>query len=369
MTLAAESAKPAGLSDAERTLEETKEYYGKVLQKSSDLKTNACCTMEAPPKHVRDAFAKIHDDVFSRYYGCGLILPDALEGCTVLDLGCGAGRDVYLLAQFVGESGKVIGVDMTAEQLEVARLHEEHHREAFGYAASNVSFLDGYIEDLAGAGVADNSVDVVVSNCVVNLSPNKPQVLREVFRVLRDGGEFYFSDVYASRRVPKELRDDPELWGECLSGALYWNDFIRIAKEAGFRDPRLVKDSKITVQNKRLEAAIGGRVEFYSATYRLFKLPDVLEPDCEDYGQAIVYKGTIPTWPHFWDLDDHHRMEKGKVFPVCGNTYHMVHSTRFHEHFEYLGDMSTHFGIFEGCGKNIPFASAKAGAGGGGGCC
>jgi len=355
-------------STAEKTIEETKEYYGKILQKSSDLKTNACCTDEIPPAYIEKAMLKIHDEVHAKYYGCGLVLPDALEGCTMLDLGCGAGRDVYMLSQFVGESGKVIGVDMTAEQLEVARRHLEHHQKAFGYAASNVTFLDGYIEDLAAAGVADKSVDIVVSNCVVNLSPDKPKVLREVFRILKEGGEFYFSDVYASRRVPPELKEDPELWGECLSGALYWNDFMRIAKEAGFGDPRLVKDSKITVQNAKLEAAIGGRVDFYSATYRLFKLPGVLEPDCEDYGQAIVYKGTIPNWPHFWDLDNHHRMEKGKVFPVCGNTNAMVHDTRFRKHFEYLGDKSTHFGIFDGCGKLIPFASAQAGAASGN-CC
>merc|ERR1719240_505500 len=105
----------------ERTLEETKEYYGKILQKSEDLKTNACCTAEAPPAHVRQAFKNIHAEVLGRYYGCGLILPDALEGRTVLDLGCGAGRDVYLLSQFVGETGSVIGVDMTEEQLEVAK--------------------------------------------------------------------------------------------------------------------------------------------------------------------------------------------------------------------------------------------------------
>lgn len=348
--------------NAEKTFEETKEYYGKILQKSEDLKTNACCTEESPPAHVIKAMKKINPEVLGRYYGCGLILPDALEGCSVLDLGCGAGRDVYMLSQFVGESGKVIGVDMTKEQLEVARKHEEFHREAFGFAKSNVTFLEGYMEDLAVAGVADNSVDVIVSNCVVNLSPDKPKVLREAFRVLKEGGEFYFSDVYASRRVPPELMEDPELWGECLSGALYWNDFERMAREAGFGDPRLVKDSKITVENKRLEAAIGGRVEFYSATYRLFKLPGLLEPDCEDYGQAIVYKGTIPNSPYFWDLDNHHRMELNKVFPVCANTHHMVHDTRFKSHFSYLGDKSTHFGIFDGCGKTIPYASAAGAA-------
>merc|ERR1712216_846963 len=118
-----------------------------------------------------------------------------------------------------------------------------------------------------------------------------------------------------------------------------------------------------------LEAKVG-RLEFFSATYRLFKLPQHLEPDCEDYGQAVVYKGTIDRHPNAWSLDDHHTMETGKVFPVCGNTYHMLHDSRFKEHFEYLGDKSTHFGIFEGCGKSLPYASAATGTStkGGGAC-
>jgi SAM-dependent methyltransferase len=202
--------------------------------------------------------------------------------------------------------------------------------------------------------------DLIVSNCVVNLSPDKRAVLKEAYRVLKTGGELYFSDVYSSRRVPAELVADPVLWGECLSGALYWNDFLALAKQCGFGDPRLVKDSVITVANEELEKKLE-HIKFFSATYRLFKLPGILEPDCEDYGQAVIYKGTIPQNPHGWALDDHHYMQTGKVFPVCGNTYHMLHDTRFMKHFDFIGDKSTHYGIFEGCGKSIPYASAAEG--------
>jgi len=171
--------------------------------------------------------------------------------------------------------------------------------------------------------------------------------------------------------VPEELINDPVLYGECLSGALYWNDFLNLAKECGFTDPRLVEDAPITINNKELEGRVG-RIDFFSATYRLFKMPTHLEPDCEDYGQAVVYKGTIGRHPHAWSLDDHHTMETGKIFPVCGNTYHMLHDSRFQAHFEYLGDKSTHFGIFEGCGKTLPYASAadpSSSSKGGGACC
>lgn len=346
-------------------------YYGSTLSTSADLKTNACCTgVEMPPK-VKAALRNVHPDVIAKYYGCGLCIPDELEGLSVLDLGCGAGRDCYLLSSMVGASGSVTGLDMTQAQLDVAREHVGWHGERLGY--TNVDFRQGVIEDLADAGLEDESFNLIVSNCVINLSTDKQAVLDEAYRVLKPGGEMYFSDVYASRRVPDELRDDEVLYGECLSGALYWNDFLALARRAGFGDPRLVEDAPITISNADVEAKIG-HIGFYSATYRLFKLPGLLDADCEDYGQAVVYKGTIDGSPNAWSLDDHHTMEKGKIFPVCGNTYHMLHDTRFREHFEYLGDKSTHFGIFEGCGKSLPFSAAgsKAGSEGGGGgasCC
>jgi arsenite methyltransferase len=106
---------------------------------------------------------------------------------------------------------------------------------------------------------------------VINLSPDKDAVLREAFRVLKPGGELYFSDVYSDRRVPKDLVENSVLYGECLSGALYWNDFLNIAKRCGFTDPRVVEDSRITISNKQIENLIG-HINFYSATYRLFKI-------------------------------------------------------------------------------------------------
>jgi len=126
----------------------------------------------------------------------------------------------------------------------------------------------------------------------------------------------------------------------------------------GFTDPRLVSDSVIRAKNPSVESKIG-HINFYSATYRLFKLPN-LELDCEDYGQAVIYKGTIPDMPQTFLLDAHHRIPAGKVFPVCGNTLSMLTNTRFSHHFEVVGEGSIHYGLFEGCGKAIPFASAKS---------
>lgn len=319
-------------------------YYGQVLQSTQDLKTSACCTLEAMPRHLRRYLGDLHPEVVARFYGCGSPLPPALQGCTVLDLGCGSGRDCYLLSRLVGESGRVIGVDMTEEQLAVAKRHCDWHAERYGYARSNVEFMQGHIEDLAAAGIADNCIDAVVSNCVINLSPDKPKVLAEIFRVLKPGGELYFSDVYADRRIPQSLKLDPVLLGECLSGALYWEDFRRIMQSLGCPDVRVAKENPVTLDDPEVADKIG-MVKFRSITVRAFKMP--LEDRCEDFGQVAVYKGTIAEHPHAFDLDDHHHLETGRPLRVCGNTADMLSASRYAEHFEIWGDKSKHFGLFD----------------------
>ena len=347
-------------------LEVVKDYYGKVLKSSQDLKSSACCGGGGMPAHLEALLANVHEEVRNRYYGCGIVVPQDLRGARVLDLGSGSGRDVYLISQLVGPSGEVVGVDMTDEQLAVAESHIDWHMRTFGYPTRNVRFLKGYIEKLSELELAPGSFDVIVSNCVINLSIDKLAVLCGAFDLLKPGGELFFADVYCDRRLSDAVRADPLLYGECLGGALYWNDFLPMAKRAGFLDPRLVTSRPITVENEAMRAKLG-QAKFFSATYRLFKL-EGLESACEDYGQAVLYKGTVPEQRDAFELDGHHRIERGKVFPVCGNTWRMLANTRFAPHFDFIGDFGTHYGIFPGCGTSIPFA-ISAGAKSSGGCC
>ncbi len=248
------------------------DYYGQTLSSSQDLRTDACCDASAVPDAIKPLLAQVHPEVLARYYGCGQVLPEALGGRTVLDLGCGTGRDVYVLAQIVGAGGAVHGVDMTRAQLAVARETLAWHLERWGSAAPEIAFHDGRIEALGALPLAQGSVDVIVSNCVINLSPDKPAVFAGAARLLGDGGELHFADVYADRPVPARLRDDPVLLGECLAGALDWDGFLAAADAAGFATPRLVSARPLTVTDPEVAAKLGG-IRFFSATTRLFKRP------------------------------------------------------------------------------------------------
>jgi len=329
------------------TIENVKKFYGKRLKSIADLNTSTCCCVEKPPAAVGEILPLIAAEIKNRFYGCGSPLPPLLEGMTVLDLGCGTGRDVFIASKLVGEDGCAIGVDMTTEQIETAIKYQDEQRERFGFKTSNVKFFQGYIEDLKSLGIEDNSIDVVISNCVINLSPDKEQVFKEIYRVLKPGGELFFADVFADRRIPEDLANDPILRGECLGGVLYVEDFRRLMAKCGWADFRYTHIRKVDLSNAEVENKLGFAT-FTSRTVRAFKLDD-LEDACEDYGQVACYDGSIPNYPHFFDFDDHHRFFTCKPAPVCGNTAAMLSKTRYAKAFKVVGDRAVHFGIFGGC--------------------
>ncbi|MFC1667791.1 arsenosugar biosynthesis radical SAM (seleno)protein ArsS [Chlamydiota bacterium] len=327
--------------------EQVKEYYGAELQGTNDLKTSACCISDSMPKQHKEILKSIDSEIIEKIYGCGSPIPSEIQGSTILDLGCGTGRDVYIASKLVGEKGKVIGLDMTDSQLEVAKKHISSQADKFGYSKPNVIFKKGYIEDLKAIDIPDNTVDVVISNCVINLSIDKRKVFSEIYRVLKEGGELYFADIFADRRVPVPLKKDPVLYGECLAGALYIEDFRRILRDSGFLDYRIVLRRKVGIENDEIKKKVGP-ITFYSMTVRTFKLSS-LEDACEDYGQTVSYKGTIANMPDCFVLDKDHIFTTGSSVAVCGNTASMVSLTRYRNHFSLSGDRKMHYGLFKNC--------------------
>lgn len=331
-------------------------YYGSVLKNTLDLKVGACCTTDSPPAYVREVLPYIAEEIKERYYGCGSPIPSALNNLKVLDIGCGTGRDCYILSKLVGEDGLVYGIDMTESQIKIAQKYKNEHATRFGYKKSNVYFIHDYIENLE-KHFSENTFDLIVSNCVVNLIEDKERLIHQIYRVLKWGGEFYFSDIYADRRLPEHLRNNPLLYSECLGGALYWKDFERIAKKAGFIDPRIVSKRKVDISNEEIIRLIGN-ITFYSITYRLWKIKG-LEDACEDYGHIAIYRGGIPESPFKLVLDNKHIFEKDKPVRVCGNMALMLSETRFSPYVEIIGSFIQHFGLFINCNTSISIEQSK----------
>lgn len=338
--------------------ETVRRYYGETLASSADLRTDACCDASAVPERIRPLLGRIHDEVLARSYGCGTVVPERLEGVTVLDLGCGTGRDVYLLAQLVGPAGRVIGVDMTPGQLAVARRTLGWHRERLGDAAPEIAFHDGLIERLEDLPLAPGSVDVIVSNCVVNLSPDKRAVFAGAARLLKPGGEMYFSDVYADRRVPEALKADPVLHGECLAGALYWRDFLALAGEAGLAAPRVVSARRLSVTDPGQAARVAG-IGFFSAETRLFRL-DGPAPGAEDYGQGATYLGGIEGAEEAFVLDREVRLPLGRPTPVDAETFAILAASRLAPAFALDPGDGVHRGPFAAAADALPRIEARS---------
>ncbi len=237
--------------------EMVKEYYSEITnKKGGELASSVCsCASHCVPDHIKAIASELPDEIVARYYGCGSPIPDQIEGCTILDLGCGTGRDVYVISKLVGKNGRVIGIDMNDDQLAIAEKYKTEMSQKWGY--SNVEFRKGYIEDLKSAGIEDKTIDVVISNCVINLSPDKHSVFSEIWRVLKDNGVLYFSDIFSDRHVPSEINTHPLLLGECLGGAMSHDEFDKIMKAIGWKDYTVVSSHDAPIHNKEIENLVG----------------------------------------------------------------------------------------------------------------
>ena len=311
-----------------------------------------CCPVDYQSNYLE----VIPREVIERDYGCGDPSRYLRPGETVLDLGSGTGKICFIAAQIVGSKGKVIGMDMTDEMLEVARRNAPIVARRIGYA--NVQFRKGRIQDLAldlelldrqlqtnpithAASflaadqlaeelrckhplIASESIDVVVSNCVLNLveAKSKRQLFTEIFRVLKKGGRAVISDIVSDEEVPEEMQSDPELWSGCISGALTEEEFVRAFEDAGFYGIRILKrdvNPWRTVQG----------IEFRSVTVEAFKGK---QGECFECNQAVIYRGPFK---EVLD-DDNHRMERGKRYAVCDKTYNLYCKAPYQEFFEFV---------------------------------
>src|SRR5881409_1760695 len=323
-----------------------------------------CCPVDYKSKYLK----VIPQEVIERDYGCGDPSRYLREGETVLDLGSGTGKICFIAAQIVGPNGKVIGVDMTDEMLEVARRNAPIVSERLGYA--NVEFRKGRIQDLAldletldeelrkrpvtdAASflaadelaeelrfkrplIASDSIDAVISNCVLNLvePKSKRQLFEEIFRVLRKGGRAVISDIVSDEPVPNHLQNDPKLWSGCISGAFTEEGFVQAFAEAGFYG------MQILARDEQPWRTVEG-IEFRSITVAAHKGK---QGPCFDRKQAVIYLGPFK---EVLD-DDNHRMERGHRYAVCDHIYNLYKKAPYRDFFEFVDPI-----------VDVPLAEAK----------
>ncbi len=295
--------------DVDKPRRLVREFYGKAAETP---KAELCC----PTQFDSSLVDHIPQEVVDRFYGCGspVTLGNLRAGEILVDLGSGAGIDCFIAAKFVGPTGRVIGVDMTDEMLGVANRSRPIVAENLGYDV--VAFRKGYLESVP---VESKSVDLVTSNCVINLSPDKPKVFAEVWRVLKDHGRMVVADIVSTQPVPVNLKVNPELWGECIVGALTEEEFLARLEEAGFYGLSILKKAywktvegfdfySVTVQGYKFEKSAAAPGEVSSNRSQ--------SAGCRFIGQKAIYLGPMKSV-----LD-----EEGHLFPrnvaveICTDT-------------------------------------------------
>ncbi len=281
--------------DVDRPRAKVREFYGAAAaQPQADL----CC----PTKYDATAVAHIPQGVLDRFYGCGspMELAAVAAGETVVDLGSGAGIDVFIAAKLVGATGSAIGVDMTDAMLAVANESRPKVGAALGYDV--VEFRKGYLEAIPVDG---KTADLITSNCVINLSPDKARVFEEMWRILKDHGRIVVSDIVSEREIPPHLKVNPRLWGECLVGALTQEQFLAQLERAGFYG--------LTVLRKTYWKDVEGH-PFFSITVQGFKYEKTA--GCVYQGHRAVYLGPAKA---FVD-EEGHLFPRNEAYEVCTDT-------------------------------------------------
>jgi ubiquinone/menaquinone biosynthesis C-methylase UbiE len=319
---------------ADRSRAAVREFYGHAAEQPQ---AELCC----PVRPDAEDLAHIPREVVERFYGCGSPVSAAAPqpGETLVDLGSGAGIDCFIAARRVGSEGRVFGIDMTDQMLAVARESQPHVAAALGY--DNVHFRKGLLERIP---LDAASADIVTSNCVINLSPDKPAVFREIWRVLKDGGRAVIADIVADREVPPPLRADGQLWGECISGALSEDAFLAALERAGFYGVSILK--------KTFWRDVEG-TRFYSVTARGFRFEK--KAGCRYVGQYAVYLGPMKAVVD----EEGHLFPRGVPVEICTDTATKLSGS------PYAGT----FAVLDGPASTASIESTDGYCGTDGGCC
>jgi arsenite methyltransferase len=322
-------------SKASKNVQEgAQEYHGKDKQSVADIKNRGSTAIHSNmTKMTSDTMGQIHVDIVKGSSG-GVPSLEAVEDCNVLDLlGCVTGRDAFVLSKLVGPKGKVVGIHLKKEQIDMANKYVDYHTKQFEYESPNLEFKQGSLEDLKAVGIPDDYFDLIVSNFVLNLSERKHEALAEAYRVLKNGGELYISDIYSNKQeIPEEARKENQEVSDYISGALYWKDLNKIASELGFSQPILVGSKCLPLRDEEIEKRAG--IQLISATYRIFKLDQKAVQEAGK-GAKVIYKGSIVYHEKCLKFAEGIIFPAGKPIHVDASLAAILKTSRFGKHFDY----------------------------------
>lgn len=263
--------------------------------------TNFLCRLNdsLTPEQVA-LFSMLHEDVKKRYYGSGIFVPEKLEGKRVLDLGCGSGSLVFMLSKLVGPSGFVVGVDLCDRLIQTAQDQTDYHTKLWGFEKPNFEFKKGNVERLLAEGFEPESFDIIVSNGVFCVVPDKDKAFRTAFSLLKEGGQFCLNDVYAEKDAPEQYRENETLWTLGITGAMRWDTLGPVVRDVGFTTPHLTCAAPVEIVNEEYKQLLENR-RYACAGWRLFKLGSGPTRGAS----SVTYKGNIPGCPEtfVWDVD------------------------------------------------------------------
>lgn len=272
-------------------------FYNKL-----NKETNFVCRLNAEDLTTEQStvFNRLSEDVKKRYYGSGIAIPEKLAGKRVLDIGSGSGSLVFILSKLVGPDGYVVGIDMSDGLVETAKSQAEYHWRLWGHSKPNFEFRLANAEQLNKLGLQPESFDLIVSNGVFCLLPDKNRVFSHAFNLLKAGGPFCLNDVYAEKDPPPQYRDNETLWCLGTTGAMRWDTLAPMAKGVGFTTPCLTQAAPINIIKEEYNTMLEN-TRFVCAGWRLFKLPD----GAHRGASRVTYNGKIPGFPveFTWDVD------------------------------------------------------------------
>ncbi|BFZ22222.1 hypothetical protein BsWGS_25260 [Bradybaena similaris] len=278
------------------------------------------------PERINKLIQQLSEETMKRYYGSGIIVPENIKGARILDIGCGSGSLVFILAKLVGPEGHVVGIDVCQSQIDIAKQVSAQQAAAWGYDKPNFEFHAANAERLLELGF--QPFDFIVSNGVFCLIPDKQKAFKATYDLLKPGGQFYINDVYTDTELPEEIKSNEKLWSLGTTGSMIWSDLSGYAAKNGFTTPYLTQAAPVDIKNEEYKTLLNN-AKYTCAAWRLFKLA----PGSKRGPATVTYLGNIEDYEAAFPWDVDLKFVKGQPVNVDAELATILANTNFKNNF------------------------------------